>query len=356
MNAQPTVFPVGREMLSWVREGGRTDRASLGVRFLIGWQSFWFERNLALQRHLPLASPLGADPVFILGLWRSGTTFMHDLLGACPGMIYPATWQCMNPASFRLQPSPVASKSVVRPMDGFTVDTFSPQEDEFALLALGVPSIYRGFFDPRRLDEVSQWLDPAAWVGGDYGWVKIWREFLRGVANGKDGRILLKSPNHTFRIRALLEEFPNASYVWLVRDPVRAFMSNRKMWTRMFEKYALWDWDDAQLDAFLKEAFRSAGRCLTRAISEIPRNRLVVVDFDRFTDAPVKTIELINSRLSFGNWEMMKSAIAQTAAGKEGYQGDEYNGRKLEPDLVAVIEDLRTTQKNSFDSHGLRDY
>jgi len=52
------------------------------------------------------------------------------------------------------------------------------------------------------------------------------REFLAGVAGGRAGRLLLTSPNHTFRIRALIEAFPGAAYVWAVRDPRQAFLSN----------------------------------------------------------------------------------------------------------------------------------
>ena len=353
MSSGPTVFPVGREALCWVRQGGRPERAGWPIRSLIRWQSFWFERNLALQRQLPPASPLEADPVFILGLWRSGTTFMHELLGACPGLHFPATWQCMNPSSFRLRPPPVAAKTMVRPMDDLTVDTFSPQEDEFALLALGVPSVYRAFFDPRRLDEVSQWLDPDVWIGRSDGWIDIWRQFLGGVAISKTGRLVLKSPNHTFRIRALLQDYPDASYVWLVRDPEIVLLSNRKMWVSMFEKYALWDWDDASLDTFLKRAFKQAGQCLARAANELPRGRLVVVDFDRFIGAPVKTIEHINSRLSFGTWESMKSVIEEAAAGKIGHRVENNADQKYDLDLTAVIQNLRAVQRDSLASHGL---
>ena len=145
MTDRPTLIPVGGEMLSWLMYGGRMDSVDWRIRLQMRWQSFWFDRNISLQRKLrPAGASQMNDPVFIMGLWRSGTTFMHELLGACPGLIWPATWQCMNPSSFNMQSPPKVSKSAIRPMDDFTVNTFSPQEDEFALLSLGVPSVYRG--------------------------------------------------------------------------------------------------------------------------------------------------------------------------------------------------------------------
>src|SRR3972149_3384586 len=97
------------------------------------------------------------------------------------------------------------------------------------------------------------------------------------------GRLLLKSPNHTFRIRALLKEFPGAAYVWLVRDPAEAFFSNRKMWISLFQRYALWDWEISALDRFLARAFCSAANCLTHAVGNVAKERLGGGDFARLT-------------------------------------------------------------------------
>jgi omega-hydroxy-beta-dihydromenaquinone-9 sulfotransferase len=321
---------------------------------LYRWQSYWFDRNLALQRrlHPTSTSRFAADPVFILGLWRSGTTFMHDLLGVSPALICPATWQCMNPSNFRLRAPPRLGKAVRRPMDAFTIDTFSPQEDEFAMLALGVPSVYRGFFDPRRLEELAHWLDPDAWTVEESGdWVTPWQEFLAGVADGKEGRLLLKSPNHTFRIRALMKEFPAAAYVWLVRDPEEVFLSNRKMWVSMFQQYAFWEWDSADLDRFLTRAFQYAAECLVCATTALPKERLVVVDFQRLTSAPVETIEALNRRLSLGAWDDMSTAVTQAAAGKSDYRQDTYT-EALPSGVRVAIGELRTAQHAALGEYG----
>lgn len=353
MKISPIVFPLGRDALSWLRQGGRPTRGGWVQEFLYRWQGFWFERNLALQRRVRPLSVVGMPPIFVLGLWRSGTTYLHDLMASCPGMICPATWQCMNPSTFRLRQPPSKSKVVTRPMDKFTIDAFSPQEDEFALLALGVPTVYRGFLDPRRLDEVSQWLDPDAWVGRLDGWMQAWLNFLAGVADGKTGRLLLKSPSHTFRIRALMEAFPDAAYVWVVRDPAEVFLSNRKMWSSMFGQYALWNWEMSELDAFLQQAFESTARCLDYATRALPAERLAVVDFVRLTGAPAATTDAINLRLNLGDQDRAKSAKAKAAAGKAGYRADSYDGQTLPPQAALVLDRLRIVQQAALISHGV---
>lgn len=97
------VLPLGRAAWNWIREGGKPTRIGWSQLLMQRWQNLWFERNLSLQRNLPPAPGLREDPLFILGVWRSGTTYLHDLLSSCPGIVFPATWQCMSPASFRLQ-------------------------------------------------------------------------------------------------------------------------------------------------------------------------------------------------------------------------------------------------------------
>jgi len=348
------VLPVGRETLGWIREGGRPTRAGALNRFLLRWQSLWFERNRALQRLLPPEPPLRSDPVFILGLWRSGTTYLHDLLGACPAMVSPTTAQCLNPSSFRLRAAPGGGRSVRRPMDALEVNTLSPQEDEFALLALGVPSVYRGFVDPRRLPELSRWLDPQTWTAErPGGWVAQWTEFLAGVSAGRPGRLVLKSPGHTFRVNALAGLFPNASYIWLARDPLDTFLSNRKMWLAMFDCYGLWDCDRSQLDSFLCDAFRQASQCLLRAASLLPRERLAVVTFEQLTGSTVDSLERLNRRLCLGAWDKMSPPLVSAVAAKDGYRPDTYDRSGLPGAVVDAAQGLRAAQLGALASHGI---
>lgn len=348
------ILPVGQRTLAWLRQGGIPNRAAWIQRCLLRWQSLWFERNLSLQHSLAPAPYLYADPIFILGLWRSGTTYLHDLLSTCPEIISPRTWQCMNPSVFRLRPPPAADQVIRRPMDGVTIDALSPQEDEFALLALGAPSVYRGFLDPRRLPELSGWLDPNAWSKQEPDdWLPPWLDFLAGVGDGKPGRLLLKSPNHTFRIRALAEIFPRASYVWLVRDPLKTFLSNRKMWLAMFQRYALWHWDTALLDDFLCSALANSAKCLIHAKTSIPKERLVVISFDELTESPLSTVEHINARLALGDWSRMHATISRIVADRSSYRPDRYDLPVLTTETRALLAWLSVVQQEALISHGL---
>ena len=239
-------------------------------------------------------------------------------------------------------------------MDGMTIDTLSPQEDEFALLALGVPSVYRAFFDPRRLGELSQWLDPGNWARDlPSGWSATWLEFLNDVRAETPGRLILKSPSHSFRIDALPELFPNASYIWLVRDPVDTFLSNRKMWLAMFDRYALWDADAAGLDSFLGRAIEHAAECLQRAIATIPLQRLAVLRFDRLTNSPLDSLERLNRRLSLGSWTEMQPSATNTASERASRRPETYDRSELPAAIIGALDRLDSAQLEAVSSHGL---
>ena len=98
---------------------------------------------------------LAEPPLFILGHWRSGTTLLHELLIRDPEHTYATTYQCFAPHHFVLSEPWVTPWSAFliprrRPMDNMAAGWDRPQEDEFALGNLGIPSPYLSMMFPNR--------------------------------------------------------------------------------------------------------------------------------------------------------------------------------------------------------------
>jgi omega-hydroxy-beta-dihydromenaquinone-9 sulfotransferase len=233
------------------------------------------------------------DPVFIVGPWRSGTTVMHELLVAATGCATPRTWQCMDPCAFGLAPRARGAAAVARPMDGLEIRADSPQEDEFALLALGVESAYRAFWMPHRLHQLHHTLDAQWWLDHPQ-WLDPWENFLRGVLlhSGADATqpLILKSPNHTFRIPSIVKRFPKARFVWMLRDPVQVFHSNRKMWGAMFEAHGVAEESPDALDAFLARSMSACAAALRETLGPADQGRFVVVSHESLVTRPAETV------------------------------------------------------------------
>ncbi|MGM9516486.1 sulfotransferase [Roseateles sp. DB2] len=258
------MLPLSQNLLKWLQQPAAQWQAMpLRTRARLRWSSHWNSLNLKLSRaRLPATRVAEPAPWLILGCWRSGTTVMHELLAAATGLPTPETWQCMSACSFALLGAPPPSSPIARPMDGLEVGPRSPQEDEFALLSMGVDSAYRAFLAPARLPELTDTLEARHWLASN-DWLDSLADFLAlcRLSLSATGRpMLLKSPNHTFRLQALRRRWPQAKVVWMMRDAAAVFHSNRKMWRQMFDAHHLPGTDpvsDDVLDAFLAKAIHA---------------------------------------------------------------------------------------------------
>lgn len=274
---------------NWLLEGGRPDRTS---PLLSRWRSAAFDISLSLQSALPPPPTLDQPPLFILGLWRSGTTLLHELIGRVPGHAAPRTRQCFRPASFRLSSPPTGSVPVPRPMDDLMVSAESAQEDEFALLLLGCQSLYRGFLDPRRLSA----LDPLLEGADADTWVPPATAFLRGVLSDSGKRLVVKSPNHLFRARSLLAAFPDSPILITLRDPAETYWSNLRMWTSMCALYGLWEPPSGAIEDFLSRAIAAAADSLVELVERRDRP-MAIVSFATLASDPAATAERALARI-----------------------------------------------------------
>jgi hypothetical protein len=274
----------GQALAEWVRAGGRPERRITGHGMRLAWQAFWFEVNWRLEERSLAPLPLPQDPVFVLGLWRSGTSVLHELLTLATGWQTPRTWQCFNPSTCFLTGPPGHEAIISRPMDAGLIATSGPQEDEFASLLLGEPSIYRGFIDPRRLGECtsSLWYPRTACIP------LRWQSFVRGLHRQAAGRrLILKSPSHSFRVPALRTLFPRGKYLWVGRNLSDVMDSAARMWRAMIEQYGLWACPAGAIETLLlADMLQPCSRALSHLMDEVSPADLLWVDFEELRANP----------------------------------------------------------------------
>ncbi len=235
-------------------------------------------------------------PVFILGHWRSGTTLLHEILALDDRFVMPNTFQCFNPHRFLLTSSP-GQAEVARPTRDLVVTPSSPQEDEFALLCLGARSPYEAFLFPESLKKLEDLCDPDCFADDDaQAWGDLWTDFLRGVlhANGKEKRLLLKSPSHSMRVPTIARLFPDAVFISLTRDAEAVFISTVKMWKTMWERYAIGlSLSRTELEQCVARIHQSVAAKLRAAGDLVPTDRFVTISYeDLIADPPAAIAEL----------------------------------------------------------------
>lgn len=193
---------------------------SLPERLLLPW----------LVRRRPVA-----DPVFIVGLHRSGTTHLHNLLALDPNFVTPRAYHIVNPVGFLFSgwlvtPILGAFMPWERPMDAVRFHLFTPNEEEFALAGVTRMSPYWGLTFPRRGAQYDRFIYPEQLSGGELrSWKRHYLLLLRKLTFWRARRPLLKNPFNTARVALLAEMFPRARFVHIYRHPSTVYRSNRHM-------------------------------------------------------------------------------------------------------------------------------
>ncbi len=178
------------------------------------------------------ASPVAA-PIFILGLPRSGTTFLHALLAEDAANLVPRNWQTIYPAPRPPDFSPTRDKRA-RKVDA-QLRLFAGMAPEFpAVHPISADSpqecseMTAHVFQSLRFDTTFRvplyraWLDAR---GHDEAFA-FHRKFLQFLQNGlTPRRWVLKCPDHIFSMDSILRTYPDARFVVVHRDPVRVFGS-----------------------------------------------------------------------------------------------------------------------------------
>lgn len=269
---------------------------------------------------------LQEDPVFIIGHWRTGTTLLHELLALDPRHTCPTNYQCFVPGHFLLterwfKPWTTFALPANRPPDQMPVTWDAPQEDEFALCNLGVPSLYATIAFPNGGPAFTESLTLESFSSRQREqWKRAWLTFLKGLHYRKPGRMLLKSPTHTFRLPVLLEMFPNARFINLVRHPTTVFLSTVRLWKSLFATHGYQTPRFVDLNEFVFATFVQMHERLEATRDSVPAGRLIDVRYEDLVDDMVGTTQSIYERLELGDFELLRPLIEEYVSAHRGYE------------------------------------
>src|SRR5437016_1498220 len=233
-------------------------------------------------------------PIFVLGHWRTGTTLLHELLVLDPRHTSPTTLQCFAPNHFLLTEGLFKTYGGFliperRPMDNVATGWDRPQEDEFALCLLGLPSPYADMAFPNRPSPYPGSLDLSGLTSSQLAhWKRTFRHFLQTLTFRDPRRLVLKSPPHTARVPVLLELFPDARFIHIVRDPYIVFPSTVNLWKTMARKHGLQTpRDEARIREKVFREFRVIYDRLEEAKPLIPRGRFHELRYEELVKDPL---------------------------------------------------------------------
>jgi omega-hydroxy-beta-dihydromenaquinone-9 sulfotransferase len=288
------------------------------------------------------------EPLFILGHWRSGTSYLHNLISLDEQFAHPTVWRVLNPHTFLTTERYSAIVKLASPktrlIDSMDLDADVPFEDEFATCgSLCSPFLAEAF--PRQADYYDRYLTFRTVPPEE---VARWQESLLlfyKKLTWKFGRpLVLKSPPHTGRIALLLEMFPDARFVHIHRHPYAVFRSTKGQARTMQRTLCLQTSNSSNLDARIIRRYRKMYDAFFEERDLIPDGRFHEIRFEDLERNPVAQVRELYESLGIPGFEAFRPSLENYVRSNSGYRKNEYE------ELPAPLRtELSQSWRRSFD-------
>ncbi len=302
----------------------------LFVLFVVFVEPFrWLERRF--QKKKLEEYKIKEDPVFIVGHWRSGTTFLHNVIcedpqmgfvtlyqGIYPETVFKGTWLVKNMMKL-LMPKTRAS-------DNMELGTDLPQEEEFALSNTHSMSYYNFWFFPKRWkDFFRKYIEFDIPESIKSKWKNEYRNLIKkALINTNGKRFISKNPPNTGRIDVLLELFPNARFIHIYRDPITTFVSSKKFFESTIQPLKLHSISEEELDENILWTFDKLMNRFEDQKRLIPKENLIEIKFEEFEKDTIGGIQNIYEKLRLPGFEIARPHFEEYVSGQKDYQKNEH--------------------------------
>jgi len=257
-------------------------------------------------------------PVFIIGHWRSGTTYLHNLLSQNPNFAYPTTFQTVTPSVFffffkLIKPMVESSLPPTRPEDNVPLGADLPQEEEYAMGNLCPYSFYNGWCFPRNMEFYYRFVCmenvPEKAVEE---WKRAYLYYLKKVAFAGGGRqLVLKNPSNTARIKLLLDMFPDAKFVHIYRNPYHVFLSMKRDIESEMPLYCVQQpGDDDFIERAMADLYNQMFEKFFKERGSIPDGNFTSVKYENLIARPLDEVERVHKELGLPGFEENRDTFA----------------------------------------------
>jgi len=273
------------------------------------------------------------DPVFILGHWRSGTTFLSNLMTRDPRFGYFNILQTYHPSTYVLLKPFLHffGRKVIpkqRPMDNIKIALDLPQEEDYAVANRSLYSMIHFISFPRNFDKYYYKFGLFQGIGKKQfkRWKRIYISELKKATYVSGGKqLVVKTPINTGRVKELLEIFPNAKFIHISRNPYKTCLSTQKMYKNFFPIYDLqYIADDDELEERQFQVYEALYKKYFEEKALIPKGNLIEIKYEDFVREPLDHINRIYDTLSIPGYEKAEEHFRKYIAAERKYKPNSY--------------------------------
>ena len=258
------------------------------------------------------------EPLFIVGLPRSGTTLLHTLLALDPAHRVPLTWEVMTPSP------PSGDNEKRRIQQAITscncFNWLAPRFRHVHPVGAELPQECVGLMAPTFM---SDQFDAMYYVPSYRAWFfrqdlrpmyEYHRHFLQHLQVRRSaGHWVLKAPTHMFALPTLLAVYPDAIFVQTHRAPLDAMASVSSLITILRRVFS----DAVEPLTVCREAIDYWSKTLDRFLQErdqLPERRICDVNYAEIRRDPLAAVRRIYAHFGWSLSKKVEQRMRQALA------------------------------------------
>jgi len=245
------------------------------------------------------------NPLFIIGMLRTGTTFLHRLIACDAKLNHLKLWQGLFPFSNLYN---FDNNSMIEEAALFVKDTkqlikelplihdFNTKDAEECFWLLEHTFSDLIFELSANIPSYSAWLTRNENSINTYKYHRLLLQLLSFKKPCKPW--VLKAPRHLFSLDAILKVYPDAKIVWLHRDPAKTIPSLcslsealRKLYVNKVNKNKLGNF-------WFKKMLHGVNKAMN-ARKNIKNNQIIDIKYNDLIENPISTIKKIYSHFNY---------------------------------------------------------
>lgn len=254
-------------------------------------------------------------PIFILGYYRSGTTYLQELLSANKNHRTLTLFQSVLPEVslcfgwlfvpiFSTITKFLRARNKYHNMD---FDWRFPGEEDVAINAMMALHDYNRVYQfPSKYETISEHYLAFKYLGDSEKWLANYNYLIKKLAycyNNK--KLVLKSPPNMGRIQLLQKTFPEAKFVFIHRDPFECIVSAKRLW-RLNQTFAFENYTEEDAEKILILQYQSFYKLFMAHHGDII---CTTITFDNLIKDAPGTLEFLYNKLDLGEWEQAKHLV-----------------------------------------------
>ncbi|MDG6217849.1 MAG: sulfotransferase [Candidatus Thermoplasmatota archaeon] len=275
---------------------------------------------------------INKDPVFIIGHWRSGTTYLHNVLSMDPVYGFCTTFHATLPGVYlgsekTLKPLLQASIPSTRPMDNAAMGPDLPQEEEYAIANISPYGYYNGWCFPKNIYRYNTYVPINQQSSAiQEEWIETYQYFIKKLTLYRNGKqLLLKNPAHTARLTILKELYPKAKFIHIYRNPYDVFYSMLKFMSIVLPRYCVQSPPTIQE---MKDVILSMYTTLYTAYFEqrtqLDTDQLIEISYEQFINDPLPLLKKIYETLDIEHFSDVRLLFENYIKTQRSFQTSTY--------------------------------